>query len=129
VVEILQSLKAKGFCLGLASSKPETSCTAILEYHGIARYFDYIVGASLGPERREKVLVLQEAFKRMQVQDLHEVVLVGDTKYDAEGAGLAGIDCIGVTYGFGSREELYRAGAVAVFDTLAEVEAYLDEPA
>jgi phosphoglycolate phosphatase len=129
VVEILQDLKAKGYCLGLASSKPETSCTAILEHLGIAGYFDYIVGASLGPERREKVLVLREAFKRMQVQDLHEVVLVGDTKYDAEGAGLAGIDCIGVTYGFGSREELYEAGAAAVFDTLAEVEAYLDEPA
>ena len=34
---------------------------------------------------------------------------------------------IGVTYGFGTREELFAAGAVQVFDTLEEVEAYLDE--
>ena len=54
-------------------------------------------------------------------------MLIGDTKYDAIGAIKAGIDCIGVTYGFGTREELFEAGAVAVFDTLQEVEAYLDE--
>jgi phosphoglycolate phosphatase len=85
------------------------------------------VGASLGPERREKVLVLREAFARMQVDDLSDIVLIGDTKYDAQGAVKAGIDCIGITYGFGTREELVEAGAVAVFDTLAEVEEYLDE--
>jgi phosphoglycolate phosphatase len=120
-------LKAKGYTIALASSKPEPSCIGILEYHGIAGYFDYIVGASLGPERREKVLVLKEAFARMGVDDLTQILLIGDTKYDAEGAGKAGIDCIGVTYGFGTREELLAAGALAVFDTLAEVEAYLDE--
>jgi phosphoglycolate phosphatase len=127
VVEILRHLKEKGFYVGLASSKPEPSCKGILKYHGVADYFDEIVGASLGPERREKVLVLQEAFARMHVKSLSEVVLIGDTKYDAVGAAKAGIDCVGVTYGFGSREELMDAGAVAVFDTLAEVEAYLDE--
>jgi phosphoglycolate phosphatase len=120
-------LKAKGYTVGLASSKPEHSCIAILEDKGVAEYFDYIVGASLGPERREKALVLREAFARMQVKSLSEIVLVGDTKYDAAGAVKEGIDCIGITYGFGSREELFDAGAVAVFDTLAEVEAYLDE--
>ena len=63
----------------------------------------------------------------MGVTDRSEVVLIGDTKYDAIGAVKAGIDCIGVTYGFGTREELLTAGAAAVFDTLEEVEAYLDE--
>ena len=113
--------------LGLASSKPEISCEQILKNKGIAGYFDYIVGASMGPERREKVLVLEEAFRRMGVSERSEVVLIGDTKYDAVGAVKAGIDCIGVTYGFGTREELFAAGAVQVFDTLEEVEAYLDE--
>jgi phosphoglycolate phosphatase len=127
VVDTLEHLKAKGHTIALASSKPEPSCIGILEYLGIVDYFDYIVGASLGPERREKVLVLREAFARMQVDDLSDIVLIGDTKYDAQGAVKAGIDCIGITYGFGTREELVEAGAVAVFDTLAEVEEYLDE--
>lgn len=127
VKEVLQRMHEKGYILGLASSKPESSCASILENKGVAHFFDYIVGASIGPERREKVLVLEEAFRRMDVTDRSQVVLIGDTKYDAVGAAKAGIDCIGVTYGFGTREELLEAGAVAVFDTLEEVEAYLDE--
>lgn len=127
VKETLQNLRGKGYMIGLASSKPECSCVQILKNHGVADYFDDIIGASLGPERREKVLVLEEAFRRMGVSDRSEVVLIGDTKYDAIGAAKAGIACIGVTYGFGTREELFEAGAVAVFDTLQEVEAYLDE--
>ncbi|MDD7177963.1 MAG: HAD hydrolase-like protein [Lachnospiraceae bacterium] len=127
VIEALEHLRQKGYVLGLASSKPEISCEQILKNKGIAGYFDYIVGASMGPERREKVLVLEEAFRRMGVSERSEVVLIGDTKYDAVGAVKAGIDCIGVTYGFGTREELFAAGAVQVFDTLEEVEAYLDE--
>lgn len=127
VIEALEHLRQKGYMLGLASSKPEISCEQILKNKGIAGYFDYIVGASMGPERREKVLVLEEAFRRMGVSERSEVVLIGDTKYDAVGAVKAGIDCIGVTYGFGTREELLAAGAVQVFDTLEEVEAYLDE--
>ena len=127
VRDTLAHLHKKGYRIGLASSKPEQSCVQILENLGVKDYFDDIVGASMGPERREKVLVLEEAFRRMGVSDRSQVVLIGDTKYDAVGAVKAGIDCIGVTYGFGTREELLAAGAVAVFDTLEEVEAYLDE--
>ena len=126
VKEILQHLREKGYTVALASSKPEPSCKGILENLGVADYFDYIVGASLGPERREKVLVLKEAFRRMGVTDLNDVVLIGDTKYDAQGAKAAGIACVGVSFGFGTREELLESGAAAVFDTLAEVEEYLD---
>lgn len=126
VREILEHLHEKGYTIGLASSKPERNCEIMLQHFDVAKYFDYIVGASVGPERREKVLVLQEAFRRMEVSDYRDIVLVGDTKYDAVGAAKAGIACIGVTFGFGTREELLAAGARAVFDTMAEVEAYLD---
>lgn len=124
---LLKNLKKKGFVLGVASSKPECSCEQILEEQGLAGYFDEIAGASMGPERREKALVLEHAFRRMGVSDRSEIVLVGDTKYDAVGAAKAGIDCIGVTYGFGTREELLAAGAAAVFDTTEELEAFLYE--
>lgn len=125
--ELLRRLNGKGYVLGVASSKPEHNCVEILKNQGVASYFDYIVGASIGPERREKALVLKEAFRRMKVDDLSEIVLIGDTKYDAIGAVKSGIACIGVTYGFGTREELLAAGAVEVFDTPEEVEAYLYE--
>ena len=50
-------------------------------------------------------------------------VLVGDTKFDLQGANALGIDCIGVTYGFGTAAEL--KGCVAVANSVAELEKIL----
>ena len=55
-----------------------------------------------------------------------EMCLVGDTKYDAAGAKIAGIRCLGVSYGFGTKEELLAAGAEAAVDTVKEVERYFE---
>lgn len=52
----------------------------------------------------------------MLIFSKEKTVLLGDTHYDADGAKEAGIDCIGVSYGFGTAEELLSAGAVAVYD-------------
>ena len=50
-------------------------------------------------------------------------------RYDAAGAKAFGIRCIGVSYGFGTREELLAAGAEAVFDRIEEVETYIENDA
>lgn len=53
-----------------------------------------------------KIQVLQETFRRLGDHFCREdAVLIGDTKYDADGAAQAGIDCIGVSYGFGTRRD------------------------
>ena len=87
--------------------------------------FDVIVGASLDGKIDTKREVLEEAFHRLTDAERREVVLIGDTKYDAIGAREMEIDCIGITYGFGSREELKENQAIAVFDTIEEVQDYL----
>ena len=48
-------------------------------------------------------------------------MLVGDRLHDVEGAKQCGIDCIGVTFGFGDREELEDAGAKHVVDCVEEL--------
>ena len=50
-----------------------------------------------------------------------QMCLIGDTEYDVTGANQFGIRCIGVSYGFGKREQLERAGAYCVCDSMAEV--------
>ena len=50
-----------------------------------------------------------------------QMCLIGDTEYDVIGANQFGIRCIGVSYGFGKRELLERAGAYCVCDNMAEV--------
>ncbi|MCI8992721.1 MAG: HAD hydrolase-like protein [Eubacterium sp.] len=124
VKEILMHLKEHGYRIGLASSKPEEFCVSILEMLEISDYFDVVAGASMDGKIGEKVQVLNEALKRFSIQP-EDAVLIGDTRFDAAGAAMIHMPCIGVSYGFGTAEELIENGCTAVFDTLEEVERYL----
>lgn len=121
-------LKEKGYVLALASSKPETACRRILEHFSLTPYFEEVVGSTLDGRISTKEEVLEELGRRMADCQIgrDEMCLIGDTKYDAAGAKAFGIRCIGVSYGFGTREELLDAGAEAVFDQMEEVERYIE---
>lgn len=121
-------LKEKDYVLALASSKPETACRRILEHFLLMPYFDEVVGSTLDGRISTKEEVLEELGRRMADWQISrdEMCLIGDTKYDAAGAKAFGIRCIGVNYGFGTREELLDAGAEAVFDQMEEVERYIE---
>jgi phosphoglycolate phosphatase len=56
-----------------------------------------------------------------RVNDRASVTLVGDRKFDAEGAAVCGIDSIGVLWGHGSEEELSSAGFSAIVETPDEL--------
>ncbi len=47
--------------------------------------------------------------------------MVGDREHDVIGAREAGIDCLGVLYGFGTREELEKAGAVYIAESVEDI--------
>lgn len=127
VEETLQRLKTAGYRIAMASSKPEVSCKQIMEHFGLSGYFDEIVGATLDGRIDSKISVLREVLRRLAIRDLSELCLVGDTRFDALGAKEAGIDCVGVTYGFGSRRELLESGVIEVCNSMKEVGDYLVE--
>ena len=52
-------------------------------------------------------------------------VMIGDTTYDIEMAVSAGVRALGVAWGYHSPEDLQRAGAAMVFETVSELEHYL----
>lgn len=120
--KLLADLKKKGKILGLATSKPEKTSIHILEYFGIDRYFDFMGGASMDLTRNTKVQVVNYTLKNLGVTDLSKAVLVGDRHHDIDGAKEAGIASIGVLVGYGSRDELEKAGADYICETLADVE-------
>ncbi len=131
VKETLQALQKAGYYQALASSKPEDRCRDILQKFQLLDYFDEVVGASMDGRIDTKIQVLQEAFRRMQQTNpsfqKETVVLIGDTKYDADGAAEAAIDCIGVSYGFGTKTELFDHGACAVYDDLKDLCKFFEE--
>lgn len=114
--EVLEILKASGKKLYVASSKPEIFVRKILKHFHLDSYFIFMGGADLDEIRVKKADVIRYVLKENQITDLDAVVMIGDREHDVLGAKEAGISSIGVLYGYGSREELIKAGA----DELAE---------
>ncbi len=126
VKEILQILKEHGCGIGMATSKPENMAIDVAKYLEIEEYFDIICGADLKGPRQSKADVLNKLFEESDFVK-EESVLVGDTKFDIEGANALGIDSIGVSWGTGTAEEMLNKGASKVFDDYKSLIDYLVE--
>ena len=121
IEELLETLKSSGKSIVLATSKPEEFAVRILEYFKIDTYFDFIAGATMDGVRNKKSDVINYALEQFGVTDLSNVVMVGDRKYDILGAAQAGIDSIGVLYGYGDYKELKDANATYIVENIADI--------
>ena len=123
VPEMLESLIDSGLSLALATAKPEAVARRITAHFGVDERFVFEAGAStaLGDERRTKAQVITYCLGELGITAGDHVVMLGDRDHDVEGALANGIDCVGVTWGFGSADELQGAGAHRVVDDPAEV--------
>ena len=84
VDELLKKIKESGRKIAVATSKPEKFSIQILEKFGLLSYFDVVSGATMDGVRGDKSEVIEEALKRFGNPDKKDVVLVGDTRFDAE---------------------------------------------
>lgn len=125
VEELLVRIRQSGRKIGLATSKPDKFTIRILEKFGLLQYFDVVACASMDEKRDKKHEVVAYALEQFGNPDKSEVVLVGDTRFDAEGAGIVGIDCIGVLYGFGTRAELEANKAKYIAPTVEDIYQFL----
>lgn len=121
VPEVLRAVSEARIPLSLATSKPETPATLVLEHYDLARYFDELTGASDDETRSAKADVVAEALRRLAADgaDLSRPVMVGDRIHDIHGAGAHEVPTIFVTWGYGAPAE--AAGAVAVVDRPAQL--------
>ena len=126
--DLLGTLKKGGLHLAVASSKPTVYVERILKHFKIDKYFEVVVGSELDGTRTSKPQVIQEVLHRFfpnhQVR-YDEVFMVGDRKFDIEGAKLFRIETIGVTYGYGSMEELKEAKADYIVTSVTELKKLL----
>ena len=128
VPAMLRTLKAKGMSLAVASSKPTVFVKRILEHFHIEQYFDVVVGSELDGRLGTKTEVVQEALRQLfpdgQIRR-DEVYMIGDRKFDVEGARNVRVESIGVAYGYGSMEELKEAKADYIVRSVPELEQFL----
>ncbi len=125
IPELLQKLKAAGKTLIVATSKPEVFAKRIVEHFGLAEYFSLVVGSTLDEKRTGKGQVIDLVIRTIGEEHCGEMVMVGDREHDVRGAKENGLPCIGVLYGYGSREELEQAGAAQICESVQELENYL----
>ena len=111
----LQALRRTGAYVGIATAKPEEQAKDIIKHFKLDPYFEVIRGAN-----RDIGLIHKEDILREALQDMNTITaqkykisrwyMVGDRKYDMEAAKLHNCVAMGVSYGYGSVEELESAG-------------------
>jgi phosphoglycolate phosphatase len=121
IPETLAALKAAGCTLAIATSKPEVFAKKIADHFDLAKYFTVIAGSTLDGSLIKKGDVIEYCLRKLGNPDRSRTVMVGDREHDIFGAAQAGLPGIGVTYGYGSREELTAAHALAVIDSPQEL--------
>ena len=123
IPEVLSVIRGRGD--RVATSRPEVFAKRILDHFDLPPYFDYICGANLDESNRvEKDAVLQYALEESGAVP-EDSYMIGDRKYDVEAGRKLGFSTVGVLYGYGSREELEKAGADVICETVEELREVL----
>lgn len=113
VKDCLAGLKAAGHQLFVATSKNEPVAKIMLAELGLSDFFTAIYGSVKG--RHHKANVIEACLADYQIS-YDQVAMIGDTKFDMIGAKSVGIQAVGLTWGFGSQEELLEHGADLIID-------------
>jgi len=101
--ELLDSLKNNNIKIAVATNKRHVYAMPLLEHFGISQYC-HVMHGSDNEKKQNKHLIILQCLEDLKVANLKECVLIGDTIHDAHGAKEAGIDFIGVTFGFGFKK-------------------------
>lgn len=124
--ELLIKLKENGYKVVLCTSKPEEYAHRVLRFFEIFDLFDHACGATMDEKTRAtKDEVMAYAFETSGAQR-EKTLMVGDRKFDINSACKFGLDSVGVTFGYGSEEELKSAGATYIVDSAKEIENLLE---
>ena len=114
VAALLRGLKDAGAHLAIATSKPTTPATIMLEHFTLSDFFDVISCAADDETRGTKAEVVEDALAGLREKGLptDNTIMVGDRIHDVEGAGHHGIDTIMVRWGYGGPAEWEKAHLV-----------------
>jgi len=121
---LMRTLKQEGWYIGIATGKPQTTSERVVAHFGLDKFVQKICGPTAG-HGAEKVDLIKNALPEGWNAETDDIWMVGDRKFDVEGAIGAGVKSIGVGYGYGSEEELRAAGCTQYCETVADVIDFL----
>lgn len=124
IPQTLDHLRSQGYRLFVATAKPQVYAIAILEHFHLAALFDGIYGSELAGQRSHKGDLIQHIIQQ-ETLTAHTTVMIGDRQQDILGAKQNQMRAIGVTYGYGTLDELQTHGADWIAHTPSDIPAVL----
>lgn len=123
IEKCLEELRAAGKNLLVATSKPLPMAQRVLDHYGLTQYFDHVFGGSMDESGGgcKKSVIVGQAVAACGTEHRDQIIMVGDREHDIFGAHENGIPCIGVLWGYGSREEFQAAGAEYIVNNYEEL--------
>lgn len=100
----------------VATSKPAEYAVRTIEHFNLQRFFRAVYGSEMSGERADKTELLQHLVAKERIVP-GNAIMIGDRRHDVVAARANGMRSIGVTWGFGSVEELREAGADLLVDS------------
>ena len=110
IKELFEKLRKSGVKVAIASSKPKVFLEKCIMFLTLDQSIDYFIGPSFSDTSSDKKSLLCDAAEHLKTEK-SKCIMIGDRKYDIDAASALGIDSIGVTYGYGSVDELNKSGA------------------
>lgn len=98
--ELLDFLKSKGIPMGIATYKRQAYATTLLMHYRFGEYMDVMIGSDF-EGKLTKADIINICIEKLGGGDPSRVLMVGDSKHDANGAKIVGAPFAGVSYGFG----------------------------
>lgn len=111
--------------LFIATSKPTIYASRILERFQIFDLFSGVYGAEMDDRFSNKVKLIEHIIEEEGIV-VSESLMIGDREHDMIGAGKNNMSACGVLYGYGSEEELTKAGASFIAKTPNDILLYAD---
>jgi phosphoglycolate phosphatase len=105
ITGMLSDLKNNGYILYVATSKPTEYSERILNHHQLDHYFAAVVGANMDHTRLAKSEIIKYIIDTYQV-DPSESIMIGDRRFDIEGARTNNMRFMFVAYGHGDPDEM-----------------------
>ncbi len=115
IPNLLAQLNRREYQLFVATSKPRVYARDIIAHFNLSKFFQKIYGSELDGTLSQKADLIGHILEKENLP-AQNTLMVGDREHDIIGAKACGVQGLGVTYGYGSREELEEAGANHIID-------------
>lgn len=121
VLEFVDQCRQKGLKLAVISNKEHTLTQKIVRHYFGPERFECVLGQKENMKIKPDPAPIYWVMNELGIDNPKDVLYIGDSDVDAQTALNAGVDFVGVSWGFRSVEQLKEAGAKIILHQAADI--------